>query len=69
MSCQFVKTFVQGEADRAELQSLAKKACEMHSRNTALAMTGCGVDRHLFALYVVSIGTNIESQCIKAIQF
>ena len=66
-TCQFVKTFVQGEADKAELQSLAKKACEMHSRNTALAMTGCGVDRHLFALYVVSIGTNIESQFLRSV--
>jgi carnitine O-palmitoyltransferase 1 len=64
-SCNFVKALLGGKADKAELQALARKSCETHGRNTALAMTGKGVDRHLFALYVVAIGTHTESPFLR----
>lgn len=66
-TCNFVKSISSGTAQKAELQVLARKACETHQRNTALAMTGKGVDRHLFALYVVAIGTNTESAFLKSV--
>jgi carnitine O-palmitoyltransferase 1 len=66
-TCNFVRALVAGSSDKAQLQALARKACETHARNTALAMTGKGVDRHLFALYVVSIGTNTESPFLRSV--
>ncbi|CUI12386.1 carnitine O-palmitoyltransferase, putative, partial [Bodo saltans] len=48
-----------------ERKKLLEAACANHSRLTALAMTGRGVDRHLFALYVVSVGTHTESPFLK----
>lgn len=40
-------------------------ACENHARLSALAMTGRGIDRHLFGLYVVSVGTKVESPFLQ----
>ena len=41
---------------------LLRKACLRHQRGYQEAMTGKGVDRHLFALYVVSKYLNVESE-------
>lgn len=64
-SCDFVRAVIDGTKPKEELAALLRKACGKHSRNTALAMTGRGVDRHLFALYVVSVGTSTESPFLK----
>ena len=44
---------------------LLQKACLRHQRGYQEAMTGKGVDRHLFALYVVSKYLNVESEFLK----
>ena len=44
---------------------LLRKACLRHQRGYQEAMTGKGVDRHLFALYVVSKYLNVESEFLK----
>uniref|UniRef100_A0A1I8JG60 carnitine O-palmitoyltransferase n=1 Tax=Macrostomum lignano TaxID=282301 RepID=A0A1I8JG60_9PLAT len=53
-SCKFVRAFEAGIATNAELRSLVRAAAERHQSMYRDAMTGRGVDRHLFALYVVS---------------
>merc|ERR1712224_696266 len=45
-----------------ERKILLRKACERHQTGYQNAMTGRGVDRHLFALYVVSKYLNVESE-------
>jgi len=42
-----------------------QKAAARHVRGYCDAMTGRGIDRHLFALYVVSVGKGIESPFLK----
>lgn len=54
----FVREFEQGTAaaggrDDKVAARLLKEACDNHARLTAKAMVGEGVDRHLFAMYLV----------------
>lgn len=44
-----------------DLQRLFRKAAEKHQNMYRLAMTGAGIDRHLFCLYVVSKYLGVES--------
>eukprot|EP00744_Colponema_vietnamica_P004683 GILI01006949.1.p1 GENE.GILI01006949.1~~GILI01006949.1.p1 ORF type:complete len:839 (+),score=188.28 GILI01006949.1:215-2518(+) len=60
-SCAFVNAMLNEASTQEERGKLLRAACDKHSVNTNLAMTGKGVDRHLFALYVVSVGTNTDS--------
>lgn len=46
---------------KADLQSLFRKASEKHQNMYRLAMTGAGIDRHLFCLYVVSKYLGVSS--------
>ena len=50
--------FVRGVHDEAmsnaQRLNLLREATRQHRKNTILAMSGEGMDRHLFALYVVS---------------
>ena len=48
----------------AKLAAL-RAACEKHVALYVAAMEGCGFDRHLFALYVVAVGTGTESAFLK----
>jgi len=75
-SCDFVRQFIalytkeggveQGTKEEKEnLKNLLRKAAEVHSHNNKDAMCGKGIDRHLFALYIVSVGRNIESPFLK----
>ncbi|TSL82537.1 Carnitine O-palmitoyltransferase 1, liver isoform [Bagarius yarrelli] len=52
-SCAFVKAFQSGEAVDV-CRRLLRNAAEKHQMLYRLAMTGAGIDRHLFCLYVVS---------------
>ncbi|KAL7831026.1 hypothetical protein SRHO_G00305280 [Serrasalmus rhombeus] len=52
-TCAFVKAMVNNEPREKKL-SLLKQAAEKHQQLYRLAMTGKGIDRHLFCLYVVS---------------
>jgi len=45
---------------------LLRLACDGHQDYYRSAMTGKGVDRHLFALYVVSQGLGVESAFLKS---
>ncbi len=46
---------------------LLKAACDAHQRQNRDAMAGKGCDRHLFALYVVAKGTNVDSPFLKSV--
>nr|XP_045008500.1 carnitine O-palmitoyltransferase 1, muscle isoform isoform X3 [Jaculus jaculus] len=46
---------------KEELQDLFRKASEKHQNMYRLAMTGAGIDRHLFCLYVVSKYLGVKS--------
>ena len=63
-SVAFVKALESG-APAEEVAELLKVAVEKHGETTRNAMTGRGVDRHLFALYVVSLGTETESEFLQ----
>lgn len=72
-SCDFVRAFVDykpdtaSPEDKSRLQGLLRKACEKHVLTSTLAGSGRGVDRHLFALYVVSVGTETESPFLQSV--
>lgn len=55
----FFRAFVDKTVSAKEKQRLLKKACENHQILYKDAMNGKGIDRHLFALYVVSRGLNV----------
>lgn len=61
----FVRAMCDPNVNKDARKKLLSAACGNHTRLTQLAMTGRGVDRHLFALYVVSVGTNTESPFLK----
>ena len=46
---------------------LLHAAGETHQEGYRNAMTGCGIDRHLFCLYVVSKYLGIESALLKEV--
>ncbi|KAI2662447.1 Carnitine O-palmitoyltransferase 1, liver isoform [Labeo rohita] len=52
-SCAFVRAMISNKT-REEKLCLLKQAAEKHQQMYRLAMTGQGIDRHLFCLYVVS---------------
>uniref|UniRef100_A0A8B9JH48 carnitine O-palmitoyltransferase n=1 Tax=Astyanax mexicanus TaxID=7994 RepID=A0A8B9JH48_ASTMX len=61
-SCAFIKAFENGEVRKMRL---IRNASEKHQMLYRLAMTGAGIDRHLFCLYVVSKYLGIESPFLK----
>uniref|UniRef100_A0A4X2KC69 Carnitine O-palmitoyltransferase 1, muscle isoform n=1 Tax=Vombatus ursinus TaxID=29139 RepID=A0A4X2KC69_VOMUR len=50
----FVRAMMDPAYMKADLQDLFRKAAEKHQNMYRLAMTGAGIDRHLFCLYIVS---------------
>ncbi|XP_033740460.1 carnitine O-palmitoyltransferase 1, liver isoform-like isoform X1 [Pecten maximus] len=59
-SCEFVRSMDDPSKTDAERIKLMKAAAEMHQKGYRDAMTGKGIDRHLFCMYVVSkyLGTD-----------
>ncbi|KAI5137931.1 carnitine O-palmitoyltransferase 1, muscle isoform isoform X2 [Manis pentadactyla] len=53
-STAFVQAMVERSHMKEDLQDLFRKASKKHQNMYRLAMTGAGIDRHLFCLYVVS---------------
>ena len=53
---------------REECLKLLKEAAEKHQSLYRLAMTGMGIDRHLFCLYVVSKYLGEESAFLKEVR-
>lgn len=66
-STNFVKAAVDPNVPLPEKKRLMKKACEYHIDQCREAMTGKGVDRHLFALYVVSQYLKEEVPFLKTV--
>ena len=65
-SVDFVRSFVDDNVPAdVKLQKL-RAASTRHTSYTVDAMTGKGVDRHLFALYIVSQGKSIDSPFLNA---
>lgn len=52
----------QNNKDPIDCAKLLISACKQHQLNSKLAMTGQGIDRHLFVMYILSKGLNIESE-------
>ncbi|NXQ28940.1 CPT1B palmitoyltransferase, partial [Alaudala cheleensis] len=50
----FVRSMADSRHSRSERQRLFKVAAEKHQQLYRLAMTGSGIDRHLFCLYLMS---------------
>ncbi|XP_077196698.1 carnitine O-palmitoyltransferase 1, muscle isoform isoform X2 [Paroedura picta] len=57
----FVRSMMSPEATPSECLMLFRKAAERHQHLYRLAMTGAGIDRHLFCLYVVSRYLGVDS--------
>ncbi|KAK6042835.1 ZF-HD homeobox protein Cys/His-rich dimerization domain protein [Cooperia oncophora] len=60
-SCDFVKSMLDKSHEDQTRYSLLRKACDSHQSYYRNAMAGYGVDRHLFAMYVVSKYYGIQS--------
>ncbi|KAM9854971.1 carnitine O-palmitoyltransferase 1, liver isoform 1-T1 [Aulostomus maculatus] len=65
-TCAFVRSMIRDET-REERMKLLKIAAEKHQNMYRLAMTGKGIDRHLFCLYVVSKYLGEDSAFLKEV--
>ncbi|KAI6658009.1 Carnitine O-palmitoyltransferase 1, liver isoform-like isoform X2 [Oopsacas minuta] len=66
-SCKFVKTMLQDPIDVVEAHEALQCAMKVHVQKAKEATTGQGIDRHLFALFVVSKGKNIDSPFLSKV--
>lgn len=66
-SCEWVRSMVDPNATNEQRLKHFKKACDYHQQQYRDAMTGKGVDRHLFCLYVVSKYLEVETPFLKEI--
>mmetsp|Transcript_45820 Transcript_45820/g.115389 ORF Transcript_45820/g.115389 Transcript_45820/m.115389 type:complete len:799 (+) Transcript_45820:296-2692(+) len=64
-SAAWVRAMESADATLEEKRALLRDAVEQHQAYYRDAMCGKGIDRHLFALYIVSQGTEIESPFLK----
>ncbi|XP_078200691.1 carnitine O-palmitoyltransferase 1, muscle isoform isoform X2 [Callithrix jacchus] len=60
-STAFVQAMMEGSHVKADLRDLFQKASKKHQNMYRLAMTGAGIDRHLFCLYLVSKYLGVSS--------
>ncbi|XP_034541501.1 carnitine O-palmitoyltransferase 1, liver isoform [Notolabrus celidotus] len=65
-TCAFVRAMIRDET-REERLKLLKQAADKHQNMYRLAMTGDGIDRHLFCLYVVSKYLGEDSAFLKEV--
>lgn len=61
----FVTAMLDPRATPADKLRALQAAAAHHVRTTMDAMSGNGIDRHLFALYVVSVGLKVDSPFLK----
>ncbi|XP_072495481.1 carnitine O-palmitoyltransferase 1, liver isoform [Notamacropus eugenii] len=66
-SCNFVLTMVDPTQPVEKKLKLFKIAAAKHQHMYRLAMTGAGIDRHLFCLYVVSKYLAVDSPFLKEV--
>uniref|UniRef100_A0A8C7DC31 carnitine O-palmitoyltransferase n=1 Tax=Oncorhynchus kisutch TaxID=8019 RepID=A0A8C7DC31_ONCKI len=67
-SCAFIKALEGGEGVEV-CRRLLRQASEKHQNLYKHAMTGAGIDRHLFCLYVVSKYLGVDSPFLKEVCF
>uniref|UniRef100_A0A096M908 carnitine O-palmitoyltransferase n=1 Tax=Poecilia formosa TaxID=48698 RepID=A0A096M908_POEFO len=60
-SSAFVRALESGQETEEECRRLFRLASEKHQNLYRMAMTGAGIDRHLFCLYVVSKYLGVDS--------
>uniref|UniRef100_A0A4W5RLF3 carnitine O-palmitoyltransferase n=1 Tax=Hucho hucho TaxID=62062 RepID=A0A4W5RLF3_9TELE len=65
-SCAFIKALEGGEVGKV-CRRLLRHASEKHQNLYKHAMTGAGIDRHLFCLYVVSKHLGVDSPFLKEV--
>ena len=65
-SCEFVRLMCDAAAPSRDKLLALQRAAARHVATTCDAMAGKGIDRHLFALYVVAMGTGTDSPFLKA---
>lgn len=59
-SCKWVLAMENESSTTEEKVELLKAACVKHQKSYLDAMTGKGIDRHLFCLFIVSKYLNID---------
>uniref|UniRef100_A0A4W6DP22 Carnitine O-palmitoyltransferase 1, muscle isoform n=1 Tax=Lates calcarifer TaxID=8187 RepID=A0A4W6DP22_LATCA len=63
----FVRAMEDADATNAQRLALFRKAADKHQNMYRLAMTGSGIDRHLFCLYIVSKYLGVDSPFLKKV--
>ncbi|XP_029010082.1 carnitine O-palmitoyltransferase 1, muscle isoform [Betta splendens] len=63
----FVRAMEDTRATKAQRLALFRKAAEKHQHMYRLAMTGSGIDRHLFCLYIMSKYLGVDSPFLKKV--
>ncbi|GAA6084501.1 carnitine O-palmitoyltransferase 1, liver isoform isoform X1 [Tachysurus ichikawai] len=66
-TCDFVRAMMDEKQTREEKLRLLKLAAEKHQELYRMAMTGKGIDRHIFCLYVVSKYLGDDSAFLKEV--
>lgn len=66
-SSAWVRSMDDEKFTTAERVKLLQEACKQHQKGYLEAMTGKGVDRHLFCLYVVSKYLEVDSPFLKSV--
>uniref|UniRef100_A0A669E6P1 Carnitine palmitoyltransferase 1A2b n=1 Tax=Oreochromis niloticus TaxID=8128 RepID=A0A669E6P1_ORENI len=66
-SCAFIKALESGETEE-EYRHLFQLASGKHQNLHRMVMTGAGINRHLFCLYVVSKYLGVESPFLKEVK-
>ncbi|XP_053497455.1 carnitine O-palmitoyltransferase 1, liver isoform isoform X1 [Ictalurus furcatus] len=66
-TCEFVHAMMDEKQTREERLRLLKVAAEKHQDLCRMAMTGKGIDRHIFCLYVVSKYLGDDSAFLKEV--
>jgi carnitine O-palmitoyltransferase 1 len=65
-SCDFVRALENKTKSKKELLTMLRAACDQHQRYTMETMIGEGVDRHLFSMFVVSVGISKPSAFLRS---
>jgi len=66
-SSQWVKAMEDPTTSKSERIKLLRQACDYHQLQYRDAMTGKGIDRHLFCLYVLSKYFNMDSPFLQTV--
>ncbi|XP_069764295.1 carnitine O-palmitoyltransferase 1, liver isoform-like isoform X1 [Narcine bancroftii] len=67
-TCNFVTALENKKFSKEECLNLFRIAAKNHQHISRLAMSGCGVDRHLFCLYVVSKYLGVNSPFLQEVK-